>query len=195
MRGIRLQAGLARALIVGAAVLTLVPLAMNGADAAAKKAKHPVAAAKAQIKSPAPVSVPLPHLNPQAATAGATSPAPSAAGSAPAAPVLASTAPADAIGDFISDHSDRERSVSEDSDSPEVAPVAPAQPPPMGTELQGKVKIVKLNVDENPSTTVKYGVRSIPTMILYKGGEAVDMKIGAGTPKAGLSKWLTSYAA
>ena len=65
----------------------------------------------------------------------------------------------------------------------------------LATELGGKVKIVKLNVDENPSTTVKYGVRSIPTMILYKDGEAVDMKIGAGTPKAGLSKWLTSYAA
>ena len=45
------------------------------------------------------------------------------------------------------------------------------------------MKIVKLNVDENPSTTVKYGVRSIPTMILYKDGEAVDMKIGAGTPR------------
>ena len=65
----------------------------------------------------------------------------------------------------------------------------------LSEELQGKVKIVKLNVDENPSTTVKYGVRSIPTMILYKDGEAVDMKIGAGTPKAGLSKWLSSYAA
>ena len=65
----------------------------------------------------------------------------------------------------------------------------------LSAELQGKVKIVKLNVDENPSTTVKYGVRSIPTMILFKDGEAADMKIGAGTPKAGLSKWLTSYAA
>jgi len=65
----------------------------------------------------------------------------------------------------------------------------------LSSELQGKVKIVKLNVDQNPSTTVKYGVRSIPTMILYKDGQPVDMKIGAGTPKAGLSKWLSSYAA
>ena len=65
----------------------------------------------------------------------------------------------------------------------------------LATELQGKVKIVKLNVDENPNTTVKYGVRSIPTMILFKGGEAADMKIGAGTPKAGLAKWLESHAA
>ncbi|HTM79265.1 MAG TPA: thioredoxin [Devosia sp.] len=65
----------------------------------------------------------------------------------------------------------------------------------LSAELTGKVKIVKLNVDENPSTTAKYGVRSIPTMILFKGGEAADMKIGAGTPKAGLSKWLTGHAA
>ena len=65
----------------------------------------------------------------------------------------------------------------------------------LSTELTGKVKIVKLNVDENPSTMTKYGVRSIPTMILFKGGEAVDMKIGAGTPKAGLTKWLTGHAA
>jgi thioredoxin 1 len=62
-------------------------------------------------------------------------------------------------------------------------------------EMQGKVKIVKLNVDENPSTTAKYGVRSIPTMILFKGGAAADMRIGAGEPKAGLVKWLESHAA
>ena len=65
----------------------------------------------------------------------------------------------------------------------------------LSAELKGRVKIVKLNVDENPNTTVKYGVRSIPTMILFKGGEAADMKIGAGTPKAGLAKWLESHAA
>jgi thioredoxin 1 len=65
----------------------------------------------------------------------------------------------------------------------------------LSTELAGKVKIVKLNVDENPSTAVKYNVRSIPTMILFKGGEPADMKIGAGTPKAGLAKWLLGHAA
>src|SRR5690606_20803592 len=53
----------------------------------------------------------------------------------------------------------------------------------LSSELAGKVKIVKLNVDENPAITAQYGVRSIPTMILFKGGEAADMKIGAGTPK------------
>jgi len=62
-------------------------------------------------------------------------------------------------------------------------------------ELAGKVKIVKLNVDENPNITAQYGVRSIPTMILFKGGEAADMKVGAGTPKAGLTKWLEGHVA
>lgn len=65
----------------------------------------------------------------------------------------------------------------------------------LSSELQGKVKFVKLNVDENPSTTVKYGVRSMPTMILFKGGEAAAIKIGAGTPKAGLTKWIEANAA
>lgn len=65
----------------------------------------------------------------------------------------------------------------------------------LSSELAGKVKIVKLNVDENPSITARYGVRSIPTMILFKDGEAADMKVGAGTPKAGLTKWLEGHAA
>ena len=65
----------------------------------------------------------------------------------------------------------------------------------LSRELAGKVKIVKLNVDENPGIASQYGVRSIPTMILFKGGEAADMKIGAGTPKAGLTKWLEGHAA
>ena len=65
----------------------------------------------------------------------------------------------------------------------------------LSSELEGKVKIVKLNVDENPGIAAQYGVRSIPTMILFKGGEAADMKIGAGTPKAGLTKWLEGHTA
>jgi len=65
----------------------------------------------------------------------------------------------------------------------------------LSSELEGKVKIVKLNVDENPGIAAQYGVRSIPTMILFKAGEAADMKIGAGTPKAGLTKWLEGHAA
>jgi thioredoxin 1 len=59
----------------------------------------------------------------------------------------------------------------------------------LSAELKGKVKIVKLNVDDNPNTTVKYGVRSIPTMILFKGGEKVAEKVGAA-PKGQLKSWL-----
>jgi len=63
----------------------------------------------------------------------------------------------------------------------------------LSAELLGKVKIVKLNVDENPSTMAQFGVRSIPTMIIFKNGEPVDMKVGAG-PKASMSQWLLSHA-
>ena len=65
----------------------------------------------------------------------------------------------------------------------------------LSVELEGKVKIVKLNADENPQTVVQYGVRSLPTMILFKNGEPADMKIGAGTPKVAMSKWLEGHAA
>ncbi len=61
-------------------------------------------------------------------------------------------------------------------------------------QLAGKVKIVKLNVDENQQTAIRYGVRSIPTLILFKDGEPVDMKVGAG-PKSDLQKWIQNAAA
>lgn len=64
----------------------------------------------------------------------------------------------------------------------------------LSTDLAGKIKITKLNIDENQNTTVKFGVRSIPTMILFKNGEAVDIKVGAGTPKADMAKWLLTHA-
>lgn len=50
-------------------------------------------------------------------------------------------------------------------------------------EYEGKVKIVKLNVDENPEVPTQFGVRSIPTMILFKGGQQVDQALG-NMPKA-----------
>ena len=64
----------------------------------------------------------------------------------------------------------------------------------LSSELAGKVKIVKLNIDENQQTTIRYGVRSIPTLILFKNGEPVDMKVGAG-PKSDLQKWIQAAAA
>ena len=49
----------------------------------------------------------------------------------------------------------------------------------LAKDYEGKVKIVKMNVDDNPSTPGKYGVRGIPTLILFKGGEIVDQLVGA----------------
>jgi len=54
-------------------------------------------------------------------------------------------------------------------------------------EYAGRVKVMKLNVDENPSTSAKYGVRSIPTLLFFKGGKVVDQVIGA-VPTADLKR-------
>lgn len=59
----------------------------------------------------------------------------------------------------------------------------------IATELQGKVKIVKMNVDENQQVPAQFGIRSIPTLMLFKGGEVADMKVGAA-PKTALSAWI-----
>jgi thioredoxin 1 len=56
-------------------------------------------------------------------------------------------------------------------------------------EYDGKVKIAKLNVDENPAMAGEYGVRSIPTLLFFKGGKIVDQVIGAAS-KADLKKRL-----
>ncbi len=52
-------------------------------------------------------------------------------------------------------------------------------------EMEGKLNIVKLNVDDNPETSPKFGVQGIPTMILFKDGKLVDRVVGA-VPKAAL---------
>ena len=56
-------------------------------------------------------------------------------------------------------------------------------------ELAGKVVIAKLNIDDHPDAPAKYGVRGIPTMILFKNGEIADTKVGAA-PKSALKGWL-----
>ena len=56
-------------------------------------------------------------------------------------------------------------------------------------ELAERVTIAKLNIDDHPDAPAKYGVRGIPTMILFKNGEAVDTKVGAA-PKSQLKSWL-----
>jgi thioredoxin 1 len=61
----------------------------------------------------------------------------------------------------------------------------------ISTEMAGKVKIAKLNMDENPELAARYGVRSIPTLLMFKGGEPVAIQVGAA-PKNKLSAWITS---
>jgi len=53
----------------------------------------------------------------------------------------------------------------------------------------GKVKVVKLNTDENPNIASQYGIRSIPTLMIFKGGQKVDMVVGA-VPKTTLANTL-----
>jgi thioredoxin 1 len=67
--------------------------------------------------------------------------------------------------------------------------IAPALEEISGS-LDGKVKIVKLNVDENPQTASKYGVMSIPTLMLFKNGEMASRQVGAA-PKQKLEQWIT----
>ncbi len=57
-------------------------------------------------------------------------------------------------------------------------------------ELQGKVTIAKLNVDENPGVAGTYGIRSIPTLMIFKGGKLATQKVGAA-PKGELKKWIS----
>jgi thioredoxin 1 len=59
----------------------------------------------------------------------------------------------------------------------------------IAAELQGQLTIAKMNVDENPTTPGKYGIRSIPTLIVFKNGQVVATKIGA-VPKATLQAWI-----
>jgi thioredoxin 1 len=57
--------------------------------------------------------------------------------------------------------------------------------------MGGKVKIVKLNVDENPATASKYGIMSIPTLMIFKNGELASRQVGAA-PRQKLEQWITA---
>lgn len=67
-----------------------------------------------------------------------------------------------------------------------IAPLVDA----VAEEYSGRVKVGKVNVDENPATPGKYGVRGIPTLILFKGGAVVDQVVGA-VPKSQLDALIT----
>ena len=62
----------------------------------------------------------------------------------------------------------------------------------LATDYNGKVTIGKLNVDDNPDTTIKYNVRGIPALLLFKGGEVVDQVVGA-QPKEEIKKIIDKH--
>ena len=61
----------------------------------------------------------------------------------------------------------------------------------VSTEMAGKLKVVKINIDENPMAPTRYGVRSIPTLLLFKNGQVAATKIGA-EPKQKLVSWINT---
>jgi thioredoxin 1 len=63
----------------------------------------------------------------------------------------------------------------------------------LATEYAGKIRIGKMNTDENPATAMRYQVRGIPTLLLFKGGKVVDQRVGA-MPKSDLQKVLEPHA-
>jgi len=62
----------------------------------------------------------------------------------------------------------------------------------IATEYAGKLKVVKLNTDENPNVASQYGIRSIPTLMIFRGGEKVDTVVGA-VPKNTLSSTILKH--
>ena len=65
---------------------------------------------------------------------------------------------------------------------------------PLLEDLSEDIKIVKINIDENPQTPQKYRIRSIPTLMVFKGGQPVATKVGA-LPKNLLSEWIAQSVA
>ena len=61
----------------------------------------------------------------------------------------------------------------------------------IATEMGGQLTVAKLNIDDNPMTPSKFGVRGIPTLILFKDGEVAATKVGA-LPKSKLVEWIQS---
>ena len=61
----------------------------------------------------------------------------------------------------------------------------------ISNDLEGKLKVAKVNLDENQDLAMKYSIRSIPTLLLFKEGELIDTKVGL-LPKSDLVEWLDS---
>ncbi len=62
----------------------------------------------------------------------------------------------------------------------------------VAAEMKGKVKVVKIDVDENPKVTGTYGIRAMPTLILFKGGKVAAQHTGAIVQKKKLEDWITA---
>lgn len=60
----------------------------------------------------------------------------------------------------------------------------------LATEMAGKVKIVKVDVDQSPNITTKYGIRAMPTLMAFKGGQKVGEQVGALVQKTKLESWI-----
>lgn len=58
-------------------------------------------------------------------------------------------------------------------------------------EMKGKVKIAKIDVDQNPGITQQYHIQAMPTLMIFKGGQVVDQRVGALTQKKQLQDWIT----
>lgn len=59
----------------------------------------------------------------------------------------------------------------------------------IASEMDGQLTVAKVNIDDNPSTPAKYGVRGIPTLMLFKNGEVAATKVGAA-PKSKIVEWI-----
>ena len=59
----------------------------------------------------------------------------------------------------------------------------------ISTEMDGRIKVIKINIDENPNVPSKYGVRGIPTLMIFKNGEVAATKVGA-LPKGKIVEWI-----
>ena len=64
----------------------------------------------------------------------------------------------------------------------------------ISNELNGQVKVAKVNVDENPGIASQFGIRSIPTLLLFKDGKQAGQKVGAA-PKGDLARWIKGSVA
>ena len=61
----------------------------------------------------------------------------------------------------------------------------------VAADMKGKVKVAKLDVDQNPAVTQKYAIQAMPTMMIFKGGKKVAERVGALTQKKQLQDWIT----